>query len=79
MPLEQGLMLWFLYNHHLAASLQPGDLVLSFRELKAGGDALQERLAGFIRHHCSNVLSSRKAPQMVFAAVCATRSTQEAR
>ncbi|WP_413441522.1 hypothetical protein [Synechococcus sp. MIT S1220] len=71
MPLEQGLMLWFLYNHHLAASLQPDDLVLSFRDLKAAGDVLQGCLAAFLKQHGlsvvpldSDVLADRIDPEL---------------
>ena len=33
MPIEQGLALWFLYNHHLAFHLQEGDQLFDYQQL----------------------------------------------
>ena len=49
LPIEQGLMLWFLYNHHLARQLRDGDLLLSYDTLKAGGSALLHRLTNHLQ------------------------------
>jgi hypothetical protein len=38
--LEAGLALWFVYNHHLSASLQQGDLLLSYEQLLQLADPL---------------------------------------
>ena len=54
--LEQGLMLWYIYNHHLAASLKSDDLVLSYDELKLGGDALLKDLAEHLSRHDLSVV-----------------------
>lgn len=43
MPVEQGLALWFLYNHHLAFHLQEGDEVFDYQILHT----LEKDTAGF--------------------------------
>ena len=33
MPIERGLAMWFLYNHHLAFHLQDGDEIFNYQDL----------------------------------------------
>lgn len=55
--MERGLALWFLYNHHLAASLQPDDLLITYAELLAAptssaiASQLLSRLTTFLEAH----------------------------
>ncbi|MCP9775695.1 hypothetical protein [Cyanobium sp. WAJ14-Wanaka] len=55
--LERGLALWFIYNHHLAATLQPADLLISQAELIAAptngqlASQLLAALGGFLEGH----------------------------
>ena len=54
--IDQGLMVWFLYNHHLAALLQPQDLLVSYSELKAGGTRVLNKLVSHLQTHGLAVL-----------------------
>lgn len=61
--IEAGLSLWFLYNHHLAYSLQPDDLLLTYSSLLglASGQArpyVLEAFAAFLAHLQSSSLSA---------------------
>jgi len=55
--IERGLALWFLYNHHLAAALQPSDQLFTYADLiqavsdPAAAQQVFERLAGFLEGH----------------------------
>lgn len=56
-PLERGLALWFVYNHHLAAALQPSDQLITYADLiqtattASAAQAVWERLAPFLEAH----------------------------
>lgn len=43
--LDRGLLLWYLYNHHLALVAQPGDCLLSYNNLLVGSQDSELRLA----------------------------------
>lgn len=56
LPPDAGLALWFLYNHHLAAALDPSDLLLPYARLLALGesdvaDATYHLLAAFLERN----------------------------
>jgi hypothetical protein len=42
MPIERGLALWFLYNHHLAFQLQDGDQLFDYQQLHTLRTSTQE-------------------------------------
>ena len=56
LPLEQGLLIWYLYNHHLASVLQADDLLLTYSDLKAGGEAVLSTLADHLSQHGFSVV-----------------------
>jgi len=57
LALEGGLALWYLYNHHLAAAIDHGDLLIGYEQLLAVGDeedgalAIHRALAAFFERH----------------------------
>ena len=56
-PLERGLALWFVYNHHLAAALQPSDQLLTYTDLiqathtASASQVVWERLEPLLEGH----------------------------
>ncbi len=78
MPLDAGLALWFLYNHHLAAFLEPTDLVIGYGHLLTAGDPaeafeLHTSLTVFLESHgyaepplavWSQVVAQRLRPEL---------------
>lgn len=55
--IERGLAIWFLYNHHLAAALQPSDQLFTYADLiqavsdPAAAQRVLDRLGGFLGSH----------------------------
>jgi hypothetical protein len=75
--LDRGLVLWYLYNHHLASVVQPGDLLLSYGQLLSpdaqSRDAVADALAVWLQgqsfdavsaHQCSTVLNHMVKPDL---------------
>ena len=49
--LNRGLVLWWIYNHHIASQLCSEDLLLLYSDLLAFDDqSLQQRLGPFLEH-----------------------------
>ena len=62
MPLEQGLALWYLYNHHLAASLQEDDFLVAYEQLMTLDDpssfpAVRAAILEFVERNGHSVAS----------------------
>ena len=56
LPLDAGLALWFVYNHHLCSVMQQGDLLVSYQNLlglaeKNTRDATLSNFDGFLAVH----------------------------
>ena len=50
--LNRGLVLWWVYNHHIASQMSSEDLLLLYSELLAFDDqSLQQRLGPFLEYH----------------------------
>ena len=50
--LNHGLVLWWVYNHHIASQMSSEDLLLLYSELLAfDGQSLQQRLGPFLEYH----------------------------
>ena len=75
MPLEQGLALWYVYNYHLAASLQEGDLLLAYEQLLTLGDAstssaISEAINGFAERQGHQVATSADFQSRIHQLIC---------
>ena len=44
--LNRGLVLWWIYNHHIASQLSPKDLLVSYRALLTLDDQALQQLVG---------------------------------
>ena len=75
--LDRGLLLWFLYNHHLALVVHADDFVVSYQELLSSVEDPQQCLAaelsawlldhgfsGATRELCGQVLASSVDPSL---------------
>ena len=50
--LNRGLVLWWIYNHHIASQLCSEDLLITFSDLLTfDGQSLQQRLSPFLEFH----------------------------
>ena len=75
MPLEQGLALWYVYNYHLAASLQEGDLLLVYEQLFSLGDfsassTVSEAIKGFAERQGHQVAPSADFQSRIHQRIC---------
>ena len=64
--LNRGLVLWWVYNHHLASNLCSEDLLLLYSDLLAfDGQSLQQRLSPFLDLHKHPMPSEDKARALI--------------
>ena len=64
--LNHGLVLWWIYNHHIASNLCSEDLLLLYSDLLAFDDqSLQQCLGPFLEHHRHSMPSNDQARALI--------------
>ena len=64
--LNRGLVLWWIYNYHIASKLSSGDFLLLYSDLLAFDDqSLQQCLGPFLEHHKHSRPSEDQARTLV--------------